>query len=557
MAFVETDNLTFAYNGANNFAVNGVSLSVQKGQFVLLCGKSGCGKTTLLRLLKPELTPSGTQSGSATLDGVAIDAMSMRDSASRVGMVMQDVDSQLVTDKVWHELAFGLENLGYPTATIRSKIAEICGFLGIADLFDKTTAELSGGQKQLVNLASVLVTQPQLLLLDEPTAQLDPLAATDFLAKLKRVNQELGTTVIIVEHRLEEIFPIADKVAVMDQGKLVLFDTPPNLANCKSQLPVGFFDCLPTATKLFCQTDGKGACPLTVKQCKNYVTQNFLPNATPISDNVDTANTNVALRVDKGFFRYSREGADVIKNLSLSVKQGETLAVFGANGSGKTTLFKVLAGLGKLYSGVYTLFGQKVTPKTQVCGCGKVALLPQNPRDLFVEMTVGDDLQRFVNVVCNGSDTEQAVNQVVTLTGIQSLLSQHPYDLSGGEIQRAAIAKLMLTNAQILLLDEPTKGLDFHSKMQIAKLLATLKSQGKTIVIVTHDVEFSATVADRCALFFDGQIASVSSKRSFLSSNVCYTTSARKITRDTLVNAVTVDEAVPLLLASQGGTNDI
>ena len=356
MVLFEIDNLTFAYNGAEQNAVSGVSLCVNKGDFVLVCGKSGCGKTTLLRLLKPALAPVGKRTGSVTFCGTDITKLDNRTAASAIGFVMQNPDDQIVTDKVWHELAFGLESLGESSDVIRRRVAEICGFLGLTDIYGKRTCELSGGEKQLLNLASVLVTNPDVVLLDEPTAQLDPIAASSFLQALKKLNEELGLTVVLVEHRLEESFAMANKVVIMDEGKVVFASSPENIGELynNDKLVCDIFEGLPAAVRLFKATNGVGKCPLTVRDGKRYVEANFGKN---MSDRyaVQGCKGDVAIEVANGYFRYERDGADVLDNLSLQVYANEILCIFGTNGAGKTTLLRILAGTKRLYKGKYRL----------------------------------------------------------------------------------------------------------------------------------------------------------------------------------------------------------
>ncbi len=549
MGLFEIDNLTFAYNGADGNALGGVSLCVNKGDFVLICGKSGCGKTTLLRLLKPALAPAGKRSGNVTFDGTDIAGLDDRTAAAAIGFVMQNPDDQIVTDKVWHELAFGLESLGEHSDVIRRRVAEICGFLGLTDIYGKRTCELSGGEKQLLNLASVLVTNPEVVLLDEPTAQLDPIAASSFLQALKKLNEELGLTVVLVEHRLEEAFAMANKVVIMDNGKVVFASSPEDIGELynNDKLVCDIFEGLPAAVRLFKATNGAGKCPLTVRDGKRYVETNF---AKDMNDRFvpPACGGEVALEVVNGYFRYDRDGADVLNNLTLQVYANEILCIFGANGAGKTTLLCILAGTKRLYKGKYRLWGKKIKEYTgNSLYRDNLTAMPQNPQNLFVKNTVHADLVELAKLVgYDKTEIDKAVAEVMSQTDIVELAERHPYDLSGGEKQKAALAKVLLTRPKILLLDEPTKGLDAYSKRQFADVLRKLKADGKTVVIVTHDVEFAAVVADRCAMFFDGKIVSVADKYAFFADNRYYTTAFARITRENFADAVTFQRAVQL-----------
>lgn len=558
MGLFEIDNLTFAYNGAEENAVSGVSLCVNKGDFVLVCGKSGCGKTTLLRLLKPALAPVGKRTGSVTFCGTDIAKLDDRTAASAIGFVMQNPDDQIVTDKVWHELAFGLESLGESSDVIRRRVAEICGFLGLTDIYGKRTCELSGGEKQLLNLASVLVTNPDVVLLDEPTAQLDPIAASSFLQALKKLNEELGLTVVLVEHRLEESFAMANKVVIMDEGKVVFASSPEDIGELynNDKLVCDIFEGLPAAVRLFKATNGVGKCPLTVRDGKRYVEANFGKN---MNDRyaVQGCKGDVAIEVANGYFRYERDGADVLDNLSLQVYANEILCIFGANGAGKTTLLRILAGTKRLYKGKYRLWGKKIKEYGNNLYRDNLTAMPQNPQNLFVKNTVRADLAELAALVGYGkTEQAQAVADVMAQTGVTDLAERHPYDLSGGEKQKVALAKVLLTRPKIVLLDEPTKGLDAYSKRQFAEVMAKLKADGKTVVVVTHDVEFAAVVADRCAMFFDGKIVSVADKYAFFAENRYYTTAFARITRENFADAVTFERAVELCNANKLQTTD-
>lgn len=551
MALLEIKNLSFTYNGAKNKALSDINIEIESGDFVLLCGESGCGKTTLLKLLKKQLRPAGKTEGVITYGGVNIDELDERASVTEIGYVMQNPDNQTVTDKVWHELAFGLESLGEHTDVIRRKVAEICGFFGIGEWYHKKTSKLSGGQKQLLSLASVMVMNPSVLILDEPTAQLDPIAASEFLASLRKINEELGITVIIAEHRLEEVFPMASKVVLMDKASVCLFDTPRSigekLANNASahKLSIG----MPAAIRLFSALDGTGENPLTVKEGKKYIAENYKSDIKRADfETVDFSERNIAIEVSGGYFRYERELPDVLSGLDLKVYKNEILCILGANGAGKTTLLRILSGVRRLYKGKYRVWDKKIKAYSgNTLYRGNISCLPQNPQNLFVKNTVYDDLFEVTKLLgMSKADAEQRIGELGERLDIKHLFESHPYDLSGGEQQKTALAKILLMNPKIILLDEPTKGLDAYSKKTFAEILAELKKDGKTIVIVTHDVEFAAEYADRCAMFFDGQIVSISNRVDFFATNRYYTTAAARMTRPMFENAVTVDMAVKL-----------
>ena len=525
-------NLNFAYPEQAKNAISDLSLSVQPGEFLVLCGPSGCGKSTLLRQLKTVFSPHGRRSGEILFDGRNLDSLDQREQAGKIGFVQQSPENQIATDKVWHELAFGLESLGYDTPTIRRRVAEMASFFGIQEWFYKPVTELSGGQKQLLNLASVMVLQPKVLILDEPTSQLDPIAASDFLATLGKINHELGTTIILTEHRLEEAFSFASCVAVMDGGKLLCTGTPAEVGAELKSSGNAMFLAMPAAMRIWAATASKAACPISVCDGRNwlldYVKTHELRPVPEEKKNTPNGETVVSAR--ELWFKYDKDLPDVVKGLSLELHKGEFLALLGGNGTGKTTTLKLLASLQKPYRGELTI-------------SGSVGMLPQNPQALFVKSTVRADL---LEILPKSERKTERLAQVVSLCKLTELLDRHPYDLSGGEQQRAALAKILLLNPDVLLLDEPTKGLDAEFKQVFGQILRTLQASGVAILMVSHDIEFCAKYADRCALFFDGNIVTEAEPRTFFSGNSFYTTAANRIARD----AVTPEDVI----AACGGT---
>ena len=550
MAILTLENLTFTYPNSATCALDNVSLSVESGEFVVLCGESGCGKSTLLRLLKKQLQPKGNKSGKVLYNGVEIENLDERTSVTSIGFVMQNPDNQIVTDKVWHELAFGLESLGEDSDEIRRRVAEISGFFGIGDWYHKKTCELSGGQKQLLNLASVMVMQPEILVLDEPTSQLDPIAAADFIATLRKINEELGMTIILVEHRLEEVFPIAHKVVVMNKANVLMIDTPKNIGKRLLEEDNGhkMLLGLPSAVRIYQKLKANGECPLSVREGRAFL-QNY-KNTYPGYDvqNEDSSNRKKAIEISEGFFRYERDTPDVLNGLNLTIYENEILCILGGNGAGKTTTLKIMSGTRRLYRGKLRIWDKKIKEYSgNSLYRHNISCLPQNPQILFVKSKLRDDLMEVAQLM--GYDKEQSQQKVDAIAKeleIENLLESHPFDLSGGEQQKAAFAKLLLTEPKIILLDEPTKGIDAYSKKILADILYRLKKQGMTIVIVTHDVEFAAEHADRCGMFFDGQIVSLCNPVDFFSSNNYYTTAASRISRGQYKNSVTVDMVVEL-----------
>lgn len=551
MEILSIKDLTFSYPNKENFALQNVNLSINSGDFVVVCGQSGSGKTTLLRMLKKEIAPHGEKQGAVYYKGEDVEKLDDKISAQKIGFVFQKPDQQIVTDKVWHELAFGLESLGYDSDYIRLRVGEMANYFGITNLFRKKTTELSGGQKQLMNLASVMAMSPDVIILDEPTSQLDPITANDFITTLKKINDELGLTVIIIEHRLQEVFPIADKVAVMEDGKVICYDTPRNVCEKLSNHPMsqGF----PSAVRIWQKSGSKGECPLTVKEGRNFINLNFSERKLPLRNTIP--NTEDIITLKDVFFRYEKGGNDILSGTNLSIKKGEHFCILGGNGSGKTTTLKILAGLLKPYRGKVIIDNNKMTKKTTAdFNRLGVAMLPQNPESVFLKSRVIDDYTELCKIKgIEKSDYEDKINLVAEKLGIKDLLENHPYDLSGGEIQKCALGKVLISEPKILLLDEPTKGVDAYSKLSLSKILQEIKSDGVTIITVTHDVEFASIVADRCGLFFDGEVLSSLVPQEFFSKNNFYTTASSRISRDKFANAVTVDDVVSLIKEEQNG----
>ena len=357
MALLEIKNLTFVYNSQEELALDDMSLTIEEGEFVVVCGETGCGKTTLLKLLKKQLNPLGYKKGQILYKGTDISEMDERTAVTDIGYVMQNPDNQIVTDKVWHELAFGLESLGETSSVIRRKVAEITGFFGITEWYRKKTSELSGGQKQLLNLASIMVMKPKILILDEPTSQLDPIAASEFIAILDKINNEIGTTIILVEHRLEEVFPIASKVVLMDKARVILCDTPQMVGRQLKELEFHKMNyAMPSSIKIFNQLEIDDECPLTVKEGREFIQKHFNNKIdTLMIDNMDVHNREVALEITDGYFRYQRNLPDVLNGLNLTIYKNEFVCILGGNGAGKTTMLNILNGIRRLYRGRFRI----------------------------------------------------------------------------------------------------------------------------------------------------------------------------------------------------------
>lgn len=522
---IKIKNLIFSYPNSEKTALNDINLTINQGEFVTICGKSGCGKSTLLRHLKPILTPHGKTSGEIYFNGKSIYDLSDREQAENIGFVMQNPDNQIVTDKVWHELVFGLESLGINSAEIRSKAAEMASFFGIQNWFYENVANLSGGQKQILNLASVMVMNPTLLLLDEPSSQLDPISAHDFFTMLERINTELGVTIILSEHNLSEVFPLSDKVVVMEDGKITAENTPYKIGEELKQNSM--FAALPTPTKIYYSLgNNSGNCPITIRDGHKWLEKQQINEHFEFKAEKNRINTEPILELKDVWFRYEKNSDDILKGLSFKVHENEFYAIVGGNGVGKSTALSVISKINKPYRG-----------KVFINDDTKVAVMPQNPQSLFLKKSVLEELYDAVFDV-EKEKRKNEIEYVMKLCELDNLLENHPYDLSGGEQQRVALAKMLLRKPDLLVLDEPTKGLDTCFKRKLAMILKSLQKNGMTVLMVTHDIEFCAEYADICAMFFDGNIVSEAPPRKFFAENNFYTTSAKRMADGIIENAV-------------------
>lgn len=556
----QLNEVSFSYPKQEKPALKNLNLKIGQGEFVTLCGPSGCGKTTLLRQLKTSLAPHGDLRGEILFEGIPLREVDQRTQSAEIGFVLQNPENQIVTDKVWHELAFGLESLGFDTPAIRLRVAEMASFFGIQNWFYKKVTELSGGQKQLLNLASIMVMQPSVLILDEPASQLDPIAAADFLATVGKINRELGVTVILTEHRLEEAFPMSDRVLVMDKGEIICQGSPKEVGLALSKRGHSMFRGMPAPVRIFAGVPNALECPVTVRDGRNWLDRIAeerelkRKEAAGLADgktgkgqggeNADAGNANggdndggnrneaPAIEMKEVWFKYEKGGPDIIKGLSFSVQKGEFAVIVGGNGTGKTTALSLVSGINTPYRG-------------QVKIKGAWAALPQNPQNLFVKKNVEADLLEMLKErKLSGKEKERKLKRVARLCRLQELLGKHPYDLSCGEQQRAALAKVLLLEPEILLLDEPTKGLDSEFKQEFAAILRSLQKKGTTVLMASHDVEFCAEHAGRCAMFFDGSIVTEGVPSKFFSGNSFYTTAANRMARHLLPDAVTADDVI-------------
>lgn len=578
MAHIEIKDLSFSYpTSPDRLALDHVTVDITQGEYITLCGKSGSGKSTLLNQLKTVLTPNGKKEGQVLFDGIPLEKVDLRTQAEKIGYVMQDPDSQIVTDKVWHELAFGLENLGFDQRTMRTRVAEMASYFGIQGWFHKDVEELSGGQKQLLNLAGIMAMQPSVLILDEPTSQLDPIAASDFLNTVRKINLELGTTILITEHRLEDILHASDKVIVMEQGKVIVQDEPKKVGKYLKDQNSEMFAAMPAPVQIFygvakdagLDQEDLAQVPLTVREGRTWLSKLF--DGKEVVDQPEDSvrvmpemTDPAAIKLKDIWFKYDRDLPDILKGTNLEVPKGCIFALVGGNGTGKSTTLKTICHTIRPYKGKVLINGKKIESyKSGELFKGTLSMLPQDPKSLFVKTTVREELEEMLDtkqaafyekeVELKGTENvplHERIEKVAKQCNILHLLSSHPFDLSGGEQQRTALAKVLLTDPQILLLDEPTKGLDNFFKIQFADILKDLKSNGVTILMVSHDVEFCARYADIVGMFFDGDVITTNTPDKFFGQNSFYTTAANRMSRHLFTNAITDEDVIEKCLSN-------
>lgn len=534
MVFLETKNLSFKYLD-NSFTLSDINFSLDKGDFCLVVGKTGCGKTTLLKLLKKEITPSGELKGLVKIDG-----FDLKDyDSSKIVYMFQNPSRQIVSDKVYHEIVFGLEARGLEKGVIETKLAEIVNYLDINDLLEKHTMELSGGEAQLVSLASLLVLDPEVILLDEASSQLDPLTRKKFLEILKRINQDFGITIILVEHNLEDVLEFTDKIIVLDKGKMIYFGLKEEAINFLASNKQ-YFAFLPKTLQISKYLDLGSL--LHLKDVKEAL-KNKYKNEINFSYEAKVFEKEI-IKAEDLYYRYSKKEKDVLEKLSLTVYDNEILGLVGGNGVGKTTLLKNLAGIRSFYSGKIEIENKNIRKyKGNILYKNLIAYLPQDPLTLFLKRTVGEDLEYYVKSL----DLDKALlEELLVKFDLKPLLEMSPYDLSGGELQKAAFTKILLSKPKILFLDEPTKGMDFSLREELKEILMDLKAKGATIIIATHDLEFIASVADRVGIMFNGKVLSLTDSHSFFSNSDFYTTVASLASRDLYDKVITVPELVEI-----------
>lgn len=530
MNILNVENLTFSYAGCDKRIFNQVSFAADEGEILLICGGTASGKTTLLKCLKPELSPYGQISGKIMFMGNNIENVSSNLTTAVIGYVMQRPENQTVTHKVKNELAFCGENIGLSDAEIKRQIAETAAYFGLEALLEQETSTLSGGQRQLLNLAAVLTVKPKLILLDEPTSQLDPVAAGNFIGTLQRITNELGITVIIAEHRFEQLLPIVDRILMLKSDMQAVYGSVKEIAD-KMISSSEISQSLPSWMRLYGQFRCKfnSSVPITLSDGRNFIENNIKNDIKELKRTDCLMNKEIAVKLKDICFAYEKNKNDVLNGVTLNIRSQSIFMIMGSNGSGKSTLLSVISGILKPYRGKITIDGKCID---KCKAFGSISLLPQDVQTSFFCDTVKEEL--------NG-------NLKSDIYDFSLYADTHPYDLSGGQQQLLAIEKLVNSNKSgIFLLDEPTKGLDGKMRQIIAEVVQKLKHSGKTVIAVTHDMEFAAMCADECGLLFNGEIISVDTPQNFFSSNLYYTTSAAKVSCNSYNGICNTDDLIKI-----------
>ena len=542
MELLRFEGVGFTYPEAEQKALDELTFSMGEGEFLVVCGASGCGKTTLLRMAKPQMQPAGKFAGNIYYKNKPLQEFDEQISAFRIGYVQQNPDNQIVTDTVWHELAFGLENAALPVQTIRRRVSEMASFFGMETLFHRKTCELSGGQKQMLNLASVMVMNPELLLLDEPTSMLDPLAASNLLQMVHKINRELGVAVLLCEHRLEEVFLMADRVLLMENGKKKALKTPQKLAEMLSfsmeeendEHISRIYEGLPAAVRIFKELKKRGIydsgkpLPLTIRDGRRALAEVLTDRCNRQSDmkysgtrKADKKDSHTVLRAKEVWFRYERSGVDILRSLDLSLYKGEMFALLGGNGAGKSTLLKSIANLLN-YKGSILLNGKEISKFNRKDLAKNIALMSQ-ASSIYFPYTVYEtvSLGRYAHLKgvfsrMSKSDEEIIIKSIENV-GLLDLKDKLISELSGGQLQRVYLARAFAQDPNVILLDEPTNHLDLKYQIEMLEYLNKWsKENNKIVIAVLHDLNLVQTFGEKVVMMKYGKIATAGNAREVL-----------------------------------------
>ena len=532
-AHISIEDLSYSYPESGQKALESIDIGIASGEVVFICGDSGCGKTTLGKCLTGAV-PSfygGEISGTVRIGGIEISELPHRTRSAEITMVFQDPERQLMMNRVHREIAFGLENIGVKPSRIRRRVWESMQFCNILDLWNREISTLSGGQKQKVAIASAIAYMPKCIIFDEPTSQLDPLAAEEIIALIGKINKELGITAIIIEQRLDKCFEISNRILHLEKGKVDFFGSREKFYSKAAEQD------LPVHLRL-ARHAGIKTMPFSMKETRHLLRKRGGSAIKPLPATIPGKEAGELLRFKGLSTGYG--GRKVIRNLDCTVREGDFIGIFGPNGAGKSTLLKAAAGLLK-YSGSLKARGTEIS-KFRSRDIGSIlGYVSQNPNDYLSKDTVYEELKFTLdNYGCSDSGIIEEVLEQLQISGIRN---KNPRDLSGGERQRVAIASVLVNRQKLLLLDEPTRGLDAKLKSQLGRLLVRLNQEGIAIILVTHDLEFATEFCSRYMLLFDGEIVSAGTRDEVLADGIFYTTVANKILRDAATGIYTVAQA--------------
>ncbi|QGU95720.1 ATP-binding cassette domain-containing protein [Clostridium bovifaecis] len=534
MSYITIKNLNYYYPDSESEALKDINLRIEKGEVILLLGESGSGKSTLGKCISGAIPNfyGGEISGDILIEGKRLKDIEHNERSKEITMVFQDPERQLMMNKVHREVAFGLENTGVQERKIKRRVFEAIQFSNILDLAYKDINTLSGGQKQRVAIASAISYLPKCIILDEPTSQLDPTSSEEIISLIKKINEELGVTIIVIEQRLDKWFDAADKIFLMKEGKGVFFGGKSEMY-AKEDEYINTF--LPSYLRL-CKLLKIDEMPNSFKKVRE-VLQNFkYINKTLISHSLNDA---IRIKIKDLGYSYGKEGA--LKGINLEIKEGDFISLLGPNGAGKSTLLKSIMGLVK-YKGSIELEGKEVKKQKLRSIAQIIGYVSQNPNDYISKDTVYEEIKFTLDNY--GIKDEIRIEEILKLLDIYKVKDKNPRDISGGERQRVAIASILILKPKVLLLDEPTRGIDAKTKECLGETLRELNRNGTTIIIVTHDVEFAAEYSNKFFLMFNGEIAAEGSKEDVLSEGIYYTTSINKLVRDKSGNIFTLKDLI-------------
>lgn len=510
---VDFRSLSYTYPGASVPALSDVTLDIAEGEFVLVAGASGSGKSTLLRCLNglvPHFT-GGTVHGDISVGPHQPLEEGPQRLSQVVGFVFQDPEAQFVVDRVEDEIAFALENAAVPPTEMRLRVEEVLHVMGLAPLRDRQLNTLSGGEKQKVAIAAALALRPRILALDEPTSQLDPQSAEDLLQALVRLNQNLGLTIVLAEHRLERVLPYVDRLIYLsDRDHSVLSGSPRRVLRRADLTPP-----LVALGKAL----GWDPLPLTIKDGRRFAAKLQADKLEPAAlmgrrQTADSPKRNngrgrsgtQGSRFAVQDLHFAYNGKPILQGINLQIAPGELVALMGRNGSGKTTMLKCVVGLLKPERGRITMEGESLIGRDTADISQDVGYLPQDPGDLLFADSVGEELIITLRNHDLVDHPPIPPDELLARFDLEKLKTSYPRDLSAGQRQRVALGAVTVTKPRLLLLDEPTRGLDYEAKRELVKLLREWQAEGTSIVLVTHDVELVAEAADRVVLMSEGEI---------------------------------------------------